>query len=518
MNSEAVLSGDNIWPLLEQRASISPDKVFITEANSGQQFTYRQFVEQVDLLARYLHGLGIGSESVVVWQFPSRLLAVLMSYALSRLNAVQAPVIHLYRERELEAILSQAKATHALVLGGENNGHYQSMMQQSINNAELGPGAPKLVVVAEDWQNHIAEEHLPRYRGDPHRVSWYFFTSGTTSKPKGARHTDATLLAGARHMGKQVDVNGTDVGSLAFPYAHIGGIIYCSIMVIWGMSVVMLDGFQGEWAASVFKRYGVTLGGGSTAHYQILLAEQNKHPGEPIIPSLRILSGGGAAKPAAIFDQVKTSLGAIIIHGYGMTEAPMSAYNSLHDSDEQLANTDGILLPGLEGLVVDSQGRAVPPGESGELLLRGPNVCKGYLDDAHTRDGFTEEGFLHTGDLAKIRNDGHLCVTGRIKDVIIRKGENISAQEIEELLSTHPKVNDVAVIGLPDEERGELVCAVVELHGEDLLTMEEMAVFLSQKKLMRQKIPERLELIDKLPRDEILNKVKKSELRKLFLA
>src|SRR5690606_32020804 len=131
-------------------------------------------------------------------------------------------------------------------------------------------------------------------------------------------------------------------------------------------------------------------------------------------------------------------------------------------------------MPGLEVRIVDAEGAILPPGQSGEILLRGPNVCKGYLDPQQTAESFDSEGFLRTGDVGMLRADGNLCVTGRIKDIIIRKGENISAREIEELLIDHPAVRDVAVIGLPDTERGELVCARSEEHTSELQSRENL--------------------------------------------
>ena len=144
-------------------------------------------------------------------------------------------------------------------------------------------------------------------------------------------------------------------------------------------------------------------------------------------------------------------------------------------------------------------------------------VCRGYTDPALTEESFDDDGFFATGDVGHIRPDGHVVLTGRLKDIIIRKGENISAKEIEDLLYGHAKVADVAVIGLPDAERGELVCAVVETAGDaGPLTFDEMRAHLQAAGLMAQKIPERLEVVTALPRNETLNKVLKYKLREQF--
>jgi non-ribosomal peptide synthetase component E (peptide arylation enzyme) len=161
-------------------------------------------------------------------------------------------------------------------------------------------------------------------------------------------------------------------------------------------------------------------------------------------------------------------------------------------------------------------GRPATPGQEGEIRVTGPQVCRGYLDAALDAEAFDADGFFRTGDLGRLDADGYLTITGRLKDVIIRKGENISAKEVEDLLYTHPKVNDVAVIWLPDPTRGERACAVVccEASGEPL-AFDEMVAFCKDAGLMVQKIPEQLELVEALPRNAT-GKVLKHELRQRY--
>jgi acyl-CoA synthetase (AMP-forming)/AMP-acid ligase II len=257
--------------------------------------------------------------------------------------------------------------------------------------------------------------------------------------------------------------------------------------------------------------------GGSTAFYQMFLTEQRKTPDTPIIPTLRIMSGGGAAKPPELFFDVAKEMGVRLVHGYGMTEVPMMAMGSPHDTDEQLAYTDGKPVVGAEIRIVTAEEKAAAPDEEGEVRLRGPVVCIGYTDPAVNEEAFDSEGWFRTGDLGVLRPDGHLRLTGRLKDVIIRKGENISARELEDVIFNHPKVGDVAVIGVADDERGEMVCAVVETAADaEPLTLEELVAWCRDAGLMMQKIPERLEIVDTLPRNETLNKVLKFKLREQF--
>jgi cyclohexanecarboxylate-CoA ligase len=273
-----------------------------------------------------------------------------------------------------------------------------------------------------------------------------------------------------------------------------------------GFPAVLLESFVPAQAVEVLRENGATMAGGSTAFYLAFLNEQRKNPDEPIIPTLRVLSGGGAPKPPEVFYEVKRELRCRgVLHGYGMTESPMISQGSPHDTDEQLANTDGAPVVGADVKIADD----------GEICVRGPMVCKGYTDPELTKQAFDDDGYFHTGDIGRL-DDGHLTITGRVKDIIIRKGENISAKEIEDLLYQHPKVAEVAVIGLPDKERGERVCAVVETaQGQEPLAFVEMQDYLREKGLMTQKIPEQLEQVDQLPRNATF-KILKYQLRDRF--
>ncbi|HXQ90973.1 MAG TPA: AMP-binding protein, partial [Acidimicrobiales bacterium] len=350
-------------------------------------------------------------------------------------------------------------------------------------------------------------------------VRWIYYTSGTTSDPKGVRHTDATLVTGGRGLAIALAMTEHDVGSMAFPFAHIAGPDYLVMVLANGFSVVLLESFVPQVAVEVFARHGVTMAGGSTAFYMAYLNEQRKQPGHKIIPSLRLLSGGGAPMPPEIFHEVEREIGVKVAHGYGMTEIPMICMGSPSDTDEQLAHTVGKPVSGAQIRIVTLDEHDAAVGDDGEVRVRGPMVCKGYTDPVLSAASFDDHGYFRTGDVGHFRPDGHVVLTGRLKDIIIRKGENISAKEVEDLLYTHPKVADAAVVGLPERERGELVCAVVETaKGAEPLTFTEMVDHLRGAGLMTQKVPEQLEVVDRLPRNETLNKVLKYKLREMFTA
>jgi cyclohexanecarboxylate-CoA ligase len=194
----------------------------------------------------------------------------------------------------------------------------------------------------------------------------------------------------------------------------------------------------------------------------------------------------------------------------------MIAVSRPDDPIELLAHSDGRVLPGNRVRIVDLTGDPSPAGEVGEIQVSGTGVCHGYTDRGETERAFTADGWFRTGDLGRLRDGNVLEVTGRLKDLIIRKGENIAPQELEELLSRHPGVAEVAVIGLPDAERGEQVCAVVAVApGQSTPTLADLTAWLLAAGLMRQKLPERLELVDALPRTG-LAKVAKAALRERY--
>lgn len=501
-----------LWGLLERRVTASPDAPMLID-EADRSVTFVEFRDRAERVAAGLHDLGVEEGATVSWQLPTRIDTVVVSMALARLGAVQNPILHVYREREVGFALRQLQPRLVIVPGVWREFDFEAMVQALVADLD---DAPAIVVTAPaPPEGDPATLPPPPASPDgPAPVRWIYYTSGTTSDPKGVLHTDETLLAGGTGLALALDMSGDDVGSMAFPFTHIAGPDYLVMMLANGFPSVLVEAFSPADAVEFYRRHDVTMAGGSTAFYQAFLNEQRKQPDGPVIPSLRALSGGGAPKPPEVYFEVKREMGIPVIHGYGMTEVPMIAMGTPHDTDDQLANSDGKPIFGADVRIVALDDTPAAPGEDGEVRVRGPMVCRGYTDSALDADAFDADGFFRTGDLGHFRDDGHLVLTGRVKDIIIRKGENISAQEIESVLYTHPKVGDVAVIGLPDRERGERVCAVVETAaGSDVLTFDEMVELCRGSGLMTQKIPEQLEVVDELPRNKTLNKVLKQKLR-----
>jgi acyl-CoA synthetase (AMP-forming)/AMP-acid ligase II len=509
--SETLTGARTMWELVDRRAQVSPDHPLLIAAD-GETVTSAQFRLRVERVAAGLHGMGIATGSVVSWQLPTRIETVVLSIALARLGAVQNPIIHLYREKEVGFALRQTGAELFVIPDTWRGIDFGAIAEGALAGVEQRPTILNIGAGLPEGDPDVLPPPPAGTSAQDAPIRWIYYTSGSTADPKGVQHTDQTLIAGGWGLARALDMSPDDVGSIAFPFAHIAGPDYLVTMLSMGFPAILIEAFSAPDVLPVFRRHGATMVGGSTAFYVAYLGEQRKAPGEPILPTLRVMSGGGAAKPPEVHYEVRDEIGGRgVVHGYGMTEVPMIANGSPHDTDEQLANTDGAPVEGADVRIVTLDGRAAAPGEEGEVRVKGPMVFHGYTDASLNADAFDEDGYFRTGDLGRLRPDGHLTLTGRLKDVIVRKGENISAKEIEDLLYTHPEVAEVAVIGLPDPERGERVCAVVQLaDGSAGLELGDVVSFCREAGLMTQKIPEQLEIRTDWPRAGTGKVVKKS--------
>ncbi|MCX4511556.1 AMP-binding protein [Streptomyces sp. NBC_01619] len=493
--AHALGASRTLWELIDRRAALTQDRTVLIQ--DDRSIGFGELRTRCERVAAGLYGLGVRPGTVVAWQLPTRIETVLLTGALARLGAVQSPVIPFYRDREVGFALNAAKAEFFAVPG----------LWRGYDHAEMAHriGARGVFQAYGDLPEGDPSV-LPAPPSEGTSVRWIYWTSGTTSDPKGVLHTDRSLIAGGSCLAHALRLTPDDVGSIAFPFAHIGGADYLVMLLLYGFPAVLFETFALPQALDAYRKHGVTTAGGSTAFYSMFLAEQRRQPGEPVVPTLRLLAGGGAAKPPELYHAVVREMGVQLTHGYGMTEVPMITMGAPDDTPENLATTEGRPPEGMEIRIVD-----------GEVRLRGEAVCRGYLDPEQTAAVFDADGFLITGDLGHLTASGHLVLTGRLKDIIIRKGENISAKEIEDLLHEHPGVGDAAVIGLPDPERGERVCAVIEQpRGAAPLTLEEVTAYLRGAGLSVHKLPEQLEVVAELPRNDTLRKVLKYKLRERF--
>jgi len=495
-----VTADRTFWQLVDERAAATPDSLCVVDERD-RQHDFGGYRDAALRVAAALHARGVGSGTPVSWMLPSTIEAMVLCAALARLGAVQNPILPIYRERETGFILDQTAAGLVCVPPVFRGFDYAAMARS------LARERSRLdVLVVEDDLPEAEPADLPpppeAARLDEAPVRWVLYTSGTTSDPKGARHTDPGLIAAFAGMARVLGLGPDDRHALVFPITHVGGVGWMIAGLLVGFGQIVVATFDPEETIPVLARNGVTQAGAGTAFHQAYLAAQRSKPGDPLFPRIRGFPGGGAPKPPRLHYDLKREVGgAGILSGYGLTECPVVAMHGPEDPDEELALTEGRANPpDAEIRVVRADGSEADPGEEGELRLRAPQLCRGYLDASLDAEAFDADGFFRTGDLGRVDAAGFVSITGRLKDVIIRKGENISAREIEDLLYTHPKVADVAVIGLPDPALGERCCAVVACRDEPL-GFDEMVAFLSEQRLARQKLPEQIELVDAVPRN-----------------
>jgi acyl-CoA synthetase (AMP-forming)/AMP-acid ligase II len=513
-----MLDAGNLWELLEARVAVTPDAPMAIDQD-GRVLTFAEYRAEAERAAAGLARLGIGEGDVVSWQLPTWLESLVLVAALGRLGVVQNPMLPIYRQREVSFVTRQAGSRLFVVPGTWRGFDYEAMAK------EIAGGQPGLEVL-------VATKALPQ--GDPSTlppppaapatpddlpVRWYYYTSGTTADPKGAQHTDASIKAAAVGMCERLEATEADRIGCVFPFTHVAGAVYIFSALAFGCTMLVVEAFDAEGTPPILARNGVTLAGAGTPFHMAYLAYQRNHPGEaPIFPEVRAYIGGGAPKPVQLHHDVKRELGGVgIVSGYGMTEAPIVTMASVRDSDEVLSRTEGRAVSGVDLVAVKLDGTRARPGEEGEIRVKGPMVMRGYLDASLDADAFDDEGYLRTGDLGRLDEAGNVAITGRVKDIIIRNMENISAKEVEDLLFTHPLVADAAVIGLPDARTGERVCAVVVLapDAETPPTLAELVQFTVANGLATQKTPEQLEVVEVLPRNPT-GKVLKYELRDRF--
>lgn len=513
MNSDiAPNDATSLWDLLVLRVDATGDAIAVID-EFDRQLTFAEVASAAERVAAGLLAAGIEPGTTVSWQLPTRIDTILISLALSRLSVTQNPIISLYRAREVAAMTEQC-ASEWLITIPEFRGFDHAAMARDLRAA--GDGRLGVLIVSDELPDGDPAT-LPAPPSGRDEVRWIYTTSGTTSAPKGVCHTDGTLMAGGLALADAIDAGPADIGTILFPYAHIGGPDLLIASLASAMSLVVMEVYEPVAAVELMRRTGVTVTGGSTPHYALLLEEQRKNPGTKVVPTLRIVTGGGAPMPEKLFRDVLAEIGIPILHAYGMTECPMITSARVSDSVDQLATTSGRPVLGCELQIRSEDDEVLAPGAVGRVWLRGPMLLKQYRADGEVVRPFDAEGWMFTGDTGKLEPSGHLVLVGREKDLIIRKGESISPAEIEEVLADHSAVSDVAVIGLPDDRSGERICAVVQLRdGVPDLTVDEIRGHCREAGMSPAKFPEEVMIVSEMPKTPTM-KIRKQNLRQSII-
>jgi cyclohexanecarboxylate-CoA ligase len=335
---------------------------------------------------------------------------------------------------------------------------------------------------------------------DPDSAGQIQFTSGTTGEPKGVVHTYNTLYLSARALPEALGVTDDDVMLMASPLAHNTGFMYgMSMPLMWGLKAVYQDQWDAATALRLVQDEQVTVTMGSSVFLMDLCAAAKS--GSFDTTSLRMFICGGAPIPASAADLARTRLGAKLVSCWGMTENGIATTTRPDDPDATVSTTDGAPLPWVKVKIIDEAGEEMPVGRDGRLCIRAANEHVTYLGRPDLYQASMHDGWFDTGDLARVDPVGHIRISGRIKDVIIRGGENIPALEVESVLLQHPAVTDVAVVGAPHQRMGECACAVVV--PSDALrppSLADLTAYLADIGMTKTFWPELLELRHELPR------------------
>jgi cyclohexanecarboxylate-CoA ligase len=494
---------ETLWEVFAATAARVGGRVGVVDG--AVRLGFDALAARASAVAAGLAGLGVGAGDVVSVQLPNWHETITAYLGIARLGAVMNPILPIYRERELVFILREA-GSRVLIAPG----HYRDCDHRALAATVRRdcPALAHVVTVRDDpgaamhaWDALAATAGAPP--AAPHdaaAVALLLYTSGTTAEPKGVLHSHETLLAEARSLGPVHELGQDDVTLMPSPLAHVSGIVHALLVpCVFGARAVLMERWDPAAALGLVAGERVTymVGAPTFLHDLAHHPERGRHD----LTSFRLFSCGGADVDPGLVREAAARLGCVAKRVYGSSEFPTITTTGPADPPARRFDSDGRPIGAAEVRLVDDDGAPVPTGTEGEVLARGPECFLGYRRAALNAEAFASEGWLRTGDLGVVDAAGFLRITGRKKDIIIRKGENISAREVEELVATHPAVAEVAVVGVPDPSAGEIACAVIRLRpGIDAPTLADVVAHLRAGGLSTRKLPERLAVVDDFPR------------------
>jgi len=496
-------------------AAQEPDRVLVIDGEI--RLTAGDLYQSARRLADAMRKRGICRGDVVSFMLPNWHEACVVYLATALIGAVSHPLVTNFRNAELLFMLSDCKSKAIFIPAEFRRVDYRRMMAEVGGQME---GPPLVVVLRGDPGDGIGYDQLIAEGRpdatfdpvDPGAVRMILYTSGTTGRPKGVLHTHNTINADIVQLHRFWNRGGDARYLVASPISHIGGSLYAFEMpLLFRTSAVLMDMWDGAAAATLIEREQCTHMAGATPFLQHLLTSCRASGAR--LPSLRIfICGGASVPPSLIREATEWFNNCVATRVYGSTEVPTITLGSIDAGDtDHAAETDGkigaarVIIP-----AADAEG-------VGELLAKAPQMLVGYHNIEDEAAAFDEAGYFRMGDLGRIVDEDYLVITGRQKDIIIRNGENISPKEIEDLLTLHPDVAEVSVIGLPSEKTGEMACAVVLPAGSARPTCADFAAFLTDFGIAKLKFPEHVVFRSDLPRNAT-GKVLKHVLRDEILA
>ena len=449
--------------------------------------------------------------SVITFMLPNWHEAATIYFGATLAGMVAHPVLPSLRDHDLRFMLADAGSRMIFVPQHFRGHDYAAMLTRVVAGLE---SPPEVVVLRGDPGEHTAfpallartdDADLPAL--DPDDVRMLMYTSGTTGRPKGVLHTHNSLHALIRQIGQHWRVAPGDRFLVPSPVSHIGGSIYAFEMpLLLGTTAVLMDSWSAAEAVPLMLAERITHMAGATPFLQQLLVAARA--AETRLSDLKVfICGGASVPPALIRDAAAYFSRAEVTRVYGSTEVPVTTVGSFGPGEQDnAADTDG--RPGIAEVIL---------APDGEICARGPQMLAGYLHPEDEDSAFDPEGFYRSGDQGAFVEGDHLVVTGRIKDLIIRNGENIAPKEIEDLLADLPAIAEIAIVGVPDPRTGERAVAVIVPRGGASPDVAELAQCLARHGVAKFKYPEVVELWDALPRNDA-GKVLKAEIRKRLTA
>ena len=520
--SPTPLLGETIGDGLRRTVARFPHREAFVDSAKGVRLTYRELWDAVDRVARGLMALGVGrGERVGIWS-PNRHEWLLVQFATARIGAILVNVNPAYKTAELGYTLRQAGVSLLIMAEGFRKTDYRPMIEEVRGAC---PELRRVILFEDDWDELLARaetvtpealrarEALLQF-DDPINIQ---YTSGTTGRPKGATLTHHNILNNGFFVGEALRYTERDRVCIPVPYYHCFGMVVGNLACVTHGACMVIPGesFDPEAVlATVEAERCTSLYGVPT----MFIAELNHERFDAYdLSSLRTGMMAGAPCPIETMREVMTRMHMPeVAIAYGMTEtSPVSTQTAPDDPVEKRVTTVGRVFPHVEIKIVDPEsGAVVPRGERGELCTRGYSVMRGYWDDeAATREAIDEAGWIHSGDLAVMDEEGYVSIVGRIKEMIIRGGENIYPREIEEYLMEHPGVEVAQVIGVPSEKYGEEVMAWIKTKPGVTLTAEDLHAY-CKGRIATYKIPKYWKFVDAFPLT-VTGKVQKFRMREI---
>jgi long-chain acyl-CoA synthetase len=480
---------NNLAHLLTESAARHPDRPALKLDDAV--LNYATIDEGASRVAGLLKDKGVQPGDRVAVMLPNVPYFGVVYYGVLRAGGVVVPMNVLLKPREVEFYLSDPAAKHLF-------GWHE--FAQSAEEGAGAAGADTIIVKPGEFEELLAQapEAPEDAEREPSDTAVILYTSGTTGTPKGAELTHSNMLDNCLHGGTQlVRVSEQDVILGALPLFHSFGQTCCmNNAVRAGACMTMILRFEPGKALEIIQRDGVTLFEGVPTMYHAMLHHPERERYD--VSSLRTCVSGGSAMPVEVMRGFEKAFGCVVLEGYGLSEtSPVASFN--HLDREHKPGSIGTPIHGVEMKVVDEDDNELPPGEVGEIVIRGHNVMKGYWNRPDATAEVMRDGWLHTGDMARVDGDGYFFIVDRKKDMIIRGGYNVYPREIEEVLYEHPAVLEAAVIGMPDQAMGEEVAAAVVLRPDAEASADDIRSFVKER-VAAYKYPRHIWFTDELPK------------------